>query len=463
MPHRTQPRLHRIDGAVPFACRASIALLGILSLAFLVSEGRAEPPAGGRQSFPAFVWKSEPPADCPFEPSRELRGIEFLGVHGDYRFADTWYPTWAADGNLYSPWTDGDVHGEASSSDGVIEEKINDTRWLKPVRGKATTGQAVLIGDDPLNLTVKSLGKVAADPFPYAGRYPCGSLAYRDCWFYGTYCLAPSGMMKYGDTVYNWPWLGPFVGFRVSTDHGKTWTETPHTPEKPLFGETGMWGHPVKIGSPHFVDFGKDMEHSPDGKAYLLAQGAELTDPRPRIANLSWITADQVYLLRVEPKVDHINDAAKYEFFAGLDPSGKPTWTRDFKQIKPLIEWNNNMGCVTATYVAPLKKYLIFVTDGGNTCPDEHLCSGVEPPHRPLAAGDLHEELRRAGLLREPAVEVHRRGWPDGVALLLRQLRPELERRDDQAEPSRHAVRPEPARDPAARAGEALSSCRPGR
>jgi hypothetical protein len=76
---------------------------------------------------------------------------------------------------------------------------------------------------------------------------------------------------------------------------------------------------------------GKDMEHSPDGKAYLLAQGAELTDLKPRIANLSWITADQVYLLRVEPRVDHINDAGKYEFFSGLDPAGEPVWTHELK------------------------------------------------------------------------------------------------------------------------------------
>ena len=26
------------------------------------------------------------------------------------------------------------------------------------------------------------------------------------------------------------------------------------------------------------------------------------------------------------------------------------------------------MGCVTATYLAPLKKYIMCVTDGGNTC-----------------------------------------------------------------------------------------------
>jgi hypothetical protein len=232
---------------------------------------------------------------------------------------------------------------------------------------KATTGQAKLTGNDPLNLTVTSLGLVAADPYPYAGRYPCGSLVYHGVWYYGTYCLAPAACTRFGDTDYNWPWLGPLVGFRVSRDYGKSWEETTHTPAKPLFGETGMWGHPVKIGSPHFVDFGKDMEHSPDGKAYLVAHGAVLPDPKPRFGNLSWIAGSQIYLLRVTSSPEAINDASAYEFYAGRDSREEPVWTRDFKEIKPLLEWHNNMGCVTATYDAPLKKYLMCVTDGGET------------------------------------------------------------------------------------------------
>ncbi|GHU63186.1 hypothetical protein FACS1894123_05460 [Bacteroidia bacterium] len=40
-------------------------------------------------------------------------------------------------------------------------------------------------------------------------------------------------------------------------------------------------GYPVKIGSPHFVDFGKNMEYSPDGKAYMVAHGAEINDSKP--------------------------------------------------------------------------------------------------------------------------------------------------------------------------------------
>ena len=342
--------------------RAKIGILMLAGLVALVSSGyvgAAEQP----KSFEPFVWPSKPPADCPFEQSKELVGILFTGVHSDYKVADTWYPSWAADGNLYSPWTDGrcprlDGGREGSSSNGYKGDRT---------RRQATTGQAVMMGDDPLNLKIYSLGLTNGHPYPYGGRYPCGSLVHNGVWYYGTYCLAPYGKTRFGDMDYNWPWLGPLVGFRVSTDYGRTWKGTPHTPEKSLFGETGMWAYPVKIGSPHFVDFGKNMEHSPDGKAYLLGHGAVYPDPKPRFANLSWITGDQIYLVRVVPSIENINDKSKYEFFAGHDNKNRPIWSHDFKTIKPLLDWNDNMGCVTATYNAPLKKYLMCVTDGWPT------------------------------------------------------------------------------------------------
>jgi len=308
-------------------------------------------------SFKPFVWKSETPSDCSFKQSKELKGIKFLGIKSGFHVADTWYPTWADDDKLYSPFTDGgcprlDGSYESSGSGGE----------------NATTGQAVIEGDAPLSLKVYSLGLSKASPIPYQGRYPCGSLIYNKVWYYGTYCLAPNGSAQYGDSTFNWPWMGPFVGFRYSTDYGRSWNACPHTPEKPLFGETGINGYPVKIGSPHFVDFGKNMQYSPDGKAYLVAHGAETNDSPYRFYNDSWITGDQVYLLRVTPSIENLNDASKYEFYAGKDGQGSPIWTNDFKKIKPLLEWDNNMGCVTITYNAPLKKYLMCVTDGGNTC-----------------------------------------------------------------------------------------------
>jgi len=309
--------------------------------------------------FEPFVWQSEIPEDCPFQPSEEFNGIRFLGVKSGFHYGDTWYPTWASNDTLYSPWTD----GKTKRLDGYTDWSQS---WVDQVH--ITTGQGVIIGDDPLCLKAYSIGLDKSSPaFPYHGRYPCGSLIYNGVWYYGTYCLDPAGYTEYGDKIINWPWLGPFVGFRTSKDYGHRWEECPHTPEKPIFGETGIYGYPVKIGAPHFVDFGKNMQHSPDGKAYLVAHGADTTDTKWRFWNNSWITGDQVYLLRVTPSIENINDASKYEFYGGKDANGDPVWTHDFEKIKPLLEWNNNMGCVTITYNAPLKKYIMCVTDGGNT------------------------------------------------------------------------------------------------
>jgi len=171
-------------------------------------------------------------------------------------------------------------------------------------------------------------------------------------WYYGTYCLDKK--------KYPWDIMGPFVGFRISKDFGKTWRDTPCTPAKPLFGESGKDGAKVKIGSPHFIDFGKNMQYSPDGKAYLTAHGATRAD-----ATCSWVSGDQVYLARVTPSPQNINDVTKYEFFAGSNTNGKATWTNQFARIKPLLEWNDRLGCVTATYNPALKKYLMCITDGG--------------------------------------------------------------------------------------------------
>lgn len=322
-------------------------------------------------AFEPFTWTSKPPPDCPFPRSVELTGVRFLGRCSDYNIGDTIYPSWAADDALYTPFTDGEIGSVFSFSSGYVQGGVaTDTSRFSGgfLTRRATTGHAVLKGSDPLNLQVEAIGTHQADPYPYGGRYPCGSLHHRGIWYYGTYCLSPFAETPYGKTLYNWPHLGPLVGFRISTDNGKSWVDSPHTPSRPLFGETGLCGYPVKIGAPHFVDFGKDMKHSPDGLAYLVAQGSDLKYyPPANFAHLSWITADQVYLLRVFPTQENMNDPGAYEFFAGSNPDGEPLWSRTFGDIQPLLEWPNNMGCVTATYHPGLKKFLMLVTDGGST------------------------------------------------------------------------------------------------
>lgn len=378
----SDPRIFRDDMLRPTIHIFSAAPLGLFALflagfnSILAAEDAKQEPASTAKG--GFVWPSEIPADCPFPRSPSLTGIYFTGKHSDYQCGDTFYPSWASDGNLYSPWTDGVTDGLKSGS--------GDKR-----KRAATTGHAVMIGDDPLQLEIRNTSQPKeAWAKPYRGRYPCGSLVYNGIWYYGTYCLGPGATVDHRGFKWNWPNLGPMPGFQISRDLGKTWEASPLSPEQPLFPEPAKYLGPVKMGAPKFIDFGKNMEHSPDGKAYLLGMGAEENDPHPRPCikpgppgtpfelnqgctddfahgNLSWVSADQAYLARVTPTSETINDIEAYEFFAGHDSNGNPIWSSDFSKIKPLLEWNNHMGCVTATYVPGLRKYLMCVTDGWPT------------------------------------------------------------------------------------------------
>jgi hypothetical protein len=45
----------------------------------------------------------------------------------------------------------------------------------------------------------------------------------------------------------------------------------------------------------------------------------------------------------------------------------RPIWSHDFSAIRPLATWPGRIGHCTITYNAPLEKYLLCITDGGNT------------------------------------------------------------------------------------------------
>lgn len=320
----------------------------------LPSPHTAEPMDATPISFPAMTWPDETPAGCPIPRSTDFAGVRFLGRCSDYDVGDTWYPSWADDGHLYSPWTDGQIGGAHCYS---------ETKRTDP----AETGQAILKGDDPLDLEIIHLGNEPASSLPYAGRYPAGSLVHNGIWYYGTYCLGPDASQQYEGRSYNWPVLGPVPGFRISRDLGRSWTPSPLSPERPLFPEPADFLGPVKFGAPHFVDFGKNLEHSPDGKAYLVAHGTDGRTPNPRYADNSWISGDQIYLARVTPSEQTINDPSAWEFYSGTNSDQQASWSGRFCDAQPLVTWRQNMGCVTVTYNAPLQRYFMWVTDGWPT------------------------------------------------------------------------------------------------
>jgi hypothetical protein len=148
-----------------------LILVGILGFAVGTASGQDTEPVNAPR---AFIWKSTPPKDSPFEASLLGTNLYFTGRHANLTQADTWYPSWASDGHLYSPWTDGRIGSENCFSGGGANAK---------------TGQARIEGDDPLDLTVVSLGIHNSSALPYGGRYPCGSLVHDGIWYYGTYGL----------------------------------------------------------------------------------------------------------------------------------------------------------------------------------------------------------------------------------------------------------------------------------
>ena len=304
------------------------------------------PPAGA-----FWLWPDLTPPDCPFEKSAQLTDLGFTGRHAEYTHADTWYPSWGADGRLYSCFTDGTA-GSVSSWSGNAD---------------AVVGHAIIVGDDPLHLNVIEPGLIPGPARPYPSRYPSANLYFKGVWYIGTYCLAPAGRVPHDGVTYNWPWLGPFVGFHHSRDKGKTWTACPLSPAAPLFGEHCLEGEPVRVGAPHVVDFGQEMQHSPDGKVYLVAHGASQGPQGRRFGYNSWITGDEICLLRVTPDIASINDVSQYEFFAGHNAADQPVWSSDMAAMKPIARWPDQMGCATMTYNAPLNRYLMCVTDGTNT------------------------------------------------------------------------------------------------
>ena len=204
-------------------------------------------------------------------------------------------------------------------------------------------------------LSICQLSSSTNPATPYQGRYPCAHLYHNGTWYYGTYTLNHAG--KGAECANgNWPIQGPFVGFRTSTDEGATWSDpfydmtnkslgpdpyannvfkekAPPNPDDPQSCHNNT---KVKFGAPNVVDFGVELEHSPDGKIYLIGHGSS-----DRHDYDSWVGASQIYLARVEPGVENVNNGSAYEFWSGAQAG----WTKgDVTKASPLFTWANRTG-----------------------------------------------------------------------------------------------------------------------
>jgi len=93
----------------------------------------------------------------PYPPSKDLVGWEYksgcnpgYGSGGNVKgaSADTFFPSWAADGNLYTGFTDGHVVDDATGSASTAKSEGSAPLYT------VTHGQAAIVGDDPFALNI---------------------------------------------------------------------------------------------------------------------------------------------------------------------------------------------------------------------------------------------------------------------------------------------------------------------
>jgi len=238
-----------------------------------------------------------------------------------------------------------------------------------------TTGMAVLHGDDPYNLTA-TVPRAAwpASSAPYGGRYPSANLHFNGTWAQATYTV--DNYQRFPAVPVNggvWCVQGPFTWWRTSNDSGLTWDDGGHADlanaSDTLFGEAAVNNSKVKFGAPHVVDFGRNMEFSPDGKFYVVAHGADRANDYE-----GWMQGSQVYLARAPPAPSTLNDAAVYEFYTG-GHGPAATWSSRLADAAPLVSWGNRTGVVTLGWHPLLEKYILVVST-----PTESPFTGSDTP-----------------------------------------------------------------------------------
>jgi len=180
----------------------TLQFLGLLIICQTASAQESIVPYNSVPWLPT-IWKSEPPANCPFMSSSEITGIAFTRRYVSYTDADTFYPYWASEDNMYCGWIDGEIGLESCQSGGGE---------------RAKTGIVKIEGDDPMNLEVTSLGLLAASALPYRGRYPCANLVHDGVWYFGTYGVDFDFSKPEYPGQYSWAICGPLPGFAISMD-----------------------------------------------------------------------------------------------------------------------------------------------------------------------------------------------------------------------------------------------------
>jgi len=308
------------------------------------------------------------PSGCPLSLSTDIPGFQYANnptsCSTTYGQSDSWYCSWALDNNLYCTFEDNN-QGSFANSVGTF------------YGSSGYYGTVALSGSNPLSLTVGTGHTIQTPNSPYWGRYVSGSLYKDGVWYTSTYptqtgdpyggeCAGINGNCAIGWTA----------SFETSSNQGSSFGGNGVDPYYALndtstfnvFGQDDGYvnsGGPqimkhVKFTAGHFVDFGQNMQYSPDGKAYYHSHSVA-TSIIGTSNPLTWNLGDVLYLARVVLSPSTINQVSVWEFWCGSGTG----WVFGLSGVAcavPIINWPGRVGASQITYSPVLNKYLVTVT-----------------------------------------------------------------------------------------------------
>jgi len=275
-----------------------------------------------------------PPASEQNPSATPAPGADIVGATFDWsshkRFApgsDNWPTTWSDDDSQYAMWGDGGGF-----------EGSNDSK-------------------DP-NYTSFGVSKITGDYNNYSGTNVYGGVDHQcESTLIGKSHGAPLSIN--GGVLYTWVTSGTdkYGGFTTfilyrSDDKACTWSKlnVAFTADvTPPFGDENT--DEVAYGG--FVQFGKDYQSAIDNYVYVVA-----VRPAESGGVLYLHKPGQIMLIRA-PR-ESIEDRSAYEFFAGLDANGNPTWSTNPTSGKPIVTDATGVGTFPQIIYVPEVKRFVY-------------------------------------------------------------------------------------------------------
>lgn len=235
-------------------------------------------------------------ADPPYARSEVIRGVRFdppATIRREAEGSDNWPVTWGADGHLYTSYGDG------WGFDPRVEKKLSQG-WAR-VEGGPVDFRGVNIRSES--------GERTGD-----GR--AGAKA--------------SGLVMVDGVLYAWIRNTGNAQLAWSEDEGRTW----------------HWGFrfTTSMGSPAFLNFGRDNEGARDGFVYAYSQDGP-----------SAYTQDDGIVLARAPK-GRLREEGAWEFWAG-----EGRWSADIADRVPVFRYEGHCERVDAVWHPGIRRYLLAV------------------------------------------------------------------------------------------------------